>query len=402
MDRRKFIQTGLIGCSLAASPFVTPVSFASAPWDARLVVILLRGGMDGLDVVQPYGDPSFNTLRKSLRFSRDSGVTDLDGFYAAHAGLSDLMPLWQAGELSFGHAVSTPYRDKRSHFDGQDLLEAGTAQLSGKNTGWLNRMLSEVPNVTAQTGYAIGRDDLLLMTGDAPVAEWSPDASLQLSAQAKRLLELTYHDDPMFREAIAEALDITSSLDVPADVSEDEPEQNSMQSMVEGAKSSGRHLKIAEFAASRLRDDTRVAAFSIGGWDSHSNQERVLKGPLTKLSDTILTLKTGLGPEWGKTVVMAMTEFGRTARENGTNGTDHGTGGAVVMAGGALRGGRVHGIWPGLRDSDLLDGRDLRPTADVRDYAAQVMRGLFGLDRAVLEGAIFPNLDMGPDLGLLA
>ena len=127
MDRRRFLKTGLIGCSLAASPFVTPVSFASAPWDTRLVVILLRGGMDGLDVVQPYGDPAFNGLRKSLKFSRDSGAQDLDGFYALHQGLSGLMPLWQAGELSFAHAASTPYRNKRSHFDGQDLLEAGTA-----------------------------------------------------------------------------------------------------------------------------------------------------------------------------------------------------------------------------------------------------------------------------------
>jgi uncharacterized protein (DUF1501 family) len=175
-----------------------------------------------------------------------------------------------------------------------------------------------------------------------------------------------------------------------------------MDMMMQSAKNGGNHLKIAEFAANRLRADTRVAAFSIGGWDSHSRQEVVLERPLTQLQGTILTLKAGLGPEWGKTVVMAMTEFGRTARENGSRGTDHGTGGAVVMAGGALRGGQVVGDWPGLGTGDLLDGRDLRPTADVRAYAAHVMRGLFGLDRAVLEGAIFPQLDMGVDPRILA
>jgi len=402
MDRRRFLKTGLIGCSLAASPFVTPVSFASAPWDTRLVVILLRGGMDGLDVVQPYGDPAFNGLRKSLKFSRDSGAQDLDGFYALHQGLSGLMPLWQAGELSFAHAASTPYRNKRSHFDGQDLLEAGTAVLGGGKSGWLNRMLAQVPGVTAQTGYAIGRDELLLMKGKAPVADWSPDASLTLSSQAKRLLEVMYHDDPLFCEATAEALEIVDSLS-PEDLENTGvPEQSEMDMMMQSAKNGGNHLKIAEFAANRLRADTRVAAFSIGGWDSHSRQEVVLERPLTQLQGTILTLKAGLGPEWGKTVVMAMTEFGRTARENGSRGTDHGTGGAVVMAGGALRGGQVVGDWPGLGTGDLLDGRDLRPTADVRAYAAHVMRGLFGLDRAVLEGAIFPQLDMGVDPRILA
>ncbi|WP_420862836.1 DUF1501 domain-containing protein [Algirhabdus cladophorae] len=406
MDRRQFLVSGFAGCSLAASPLVTPVTFASAPWDARLVVIILRGGMDGLDVVQPYGDPALAGLRKRLAFGEAAGASDLDGFFALHPGLSQLMPLWQAGELGFAHAVSTPYRDKRSHFDGQDLLEAGTSALSSDTTdsGWLNRMLASVPGVSAETGYAIGRDEMLLMSGRAPVAEWSPDASLSLSPQAKRLLELTYHDDPLFREAVAEAIGIAESLEIEALAAQDaaSPDPNPMQQMAMAANSGDNHVKIAEFAANRLRQETRVAAFSIGGWDSHSNQERSLRRPLTQLQDTILTLKSGLGSDWGKTVVMAMTEFGRTVRENGTAGTDHGTGGAVVMAGGALRGGRVYGDWPGLRSRDLLDGRDLMPTADVRAYAAHAMRGLFGLDQATLEGAVFPGLDMGRDMGILA
>ena len=150
MDRRLFLN-GVLGCSLAASPLVTPVTLASAPWDTRLVVLILRGAMDGLDVVQPYGDPALAKLRRTLLTGPENGALDLDGFYGLHPGLTGLKPLWDAGEIAFAHAVSTPYRDARSHFDGQDMLEAGTDTLAGVRDGWLNRMLQAVPGITAQT-----------------------------------------------------------------------------------------------------------------------------------------------------------------------------------------------------------------------------------------------------------
>jgi uncharacterized protein (DUF1501 family) len=140
--------------------------------------------------------------------------------------------------------------------------------------------------------------------------------------------------------------------------------------------------------------DTRVAAFSINGWDTHDNQGKVLKGALKKLSETILTLRQELGSVWGKTAVLAMTEFGRTARENGTKGTDHGTGGAMLMAGGAIAGGKVFGNWPGLAEPDLYQGRDLAPSMDVRAFSAAAMQGLFGIEKNLLQDAIFPGLDM--------
>jgi len=158
----------------------------------------------------------------------------------------------------------------------------------------------------------------------------------------------------------------------------------------------GAHKRVAAFAANRLLDDTRVAAFSVNGWDTHNNQGRALKGALSRLADTILILRQELGGIWDKTAVLAMTEFGRTARENGTRGTDHGTGGAMLMAGGAISGGKVFGDWPGLTEGDLYQGRDLMPVMDVRAVSAMAMRGLFGIERATLEGAIFPGLDMGP------
>ena len=385
LSRRDFLmRSGLIGCSLAASPLVTPVSFAATPWDTRLVIIILRGGMDGLDVVQPYGDPGLARLRGSLSGGPQAGALDLDGYFALHPNLAPLMPMWKAGHLSFVHAVSTPYRNKRSHFDGQDLLEAGTESIAGVRDGWLNRMLQVVPGVTAQTAYAIGHSDMRLMQGPAEVANWSPDADLNLSPQAVRLMELVTESDPAMHAALAEARLLSGTG----------------QDMSDGRAAS--HVKIAEFAAQRLSEEARIAAFSLNGWDTHRNQDRFLGSALDRLAETLVTLKSKMrGNTWRKTAVVAMTEFGRTARQNGTKGTDHGTGGLMVLAGGAVRGGRVFGTWPGLGEGDLFDDRDLMPTGDVRAHAAWVMRGLTGLDRGVLEGAVFPGVDMGDDPGLL-
>lgn len=385
LSRRGFLaRTGIIGCSLAASPLLTPVSFAAAPWDTRLVVIILRGGMDGLDVVQPYGDPAFSKLRGSLSLGPEGGALDLDGYFALHPRLAALMPMWKAGQLAFVNAVSTPYRDKRSHFDGQDLLEAGTSTLAGVRDGWLNRMLQSVPGVTAQTAYAIGRDDMRLLTGPAEVANWSPDAEFDLSPQAERLMELITESDPAMHAALAEAQVLAASgIEKPKGRVSD-------------------HVQVAEFAAQQLSNESRIAAFSLNGWDSHANQKNVIGGALDRLAETLTTLRDKMrGNTWNKTAVVAMTEFGRTARQNGTRGTDHGTGGLMVLAGGAVRGGRVYGDWPGIGESDLYQGRDLMPTGDVRAHTAWIMRGLTGLDRATLEGSVFPGIDLGRDPGLL-
>lgn len=383
VTRRKLLtQAGIIGCSLAASPLVTPMAFARAPWDTRLIVVILRGGMDGLDVVRPMGDPAFADLRPKL--SAASDALDLDGYFAMHPGLAPLVPLWQGGELGFVHAVSTPYRDKRSHFDGQDLLEAGTDRLSGTvRDGWLNRMLQLVPGLEADTAYAIGNDALRILEGAAPVANWAPEANLRLSPQALQLAERVMESDPQMHAAFAEAMMLSQDTD--AD------------------RRGGRaHQQIARFAAARLREDARVAAFSLNGWDTHRAQARALPRSLGVLSDTILTLRQDLGAAiWDKTAVVAVTEFGRTARENGTGGTDHGTGGLMVMAGGAIAGGKVYGQWPGVDAPALYAARDLMPTGDVRASLGWIMRGLTGIGTSDLTQTVFPGLDMGPAQSLL-
>lgn len=390
LSRRLFLKgTALIGCSAAAHPLMTSMTFAAVPSDNRLVIIILRGAMDGLDAIQPYGDPMLAKLRRNLSTGPQNGALDLDGFYALHPKLAPLMPLWKAGELAFAHAVATPYRDKRSHFDGQDLLEAGTGNdlpIDRQVGGWLNRLLQAMPQAQAETAYAVGTDQLKILSGKAAHLSWAPHASLRLSPQAQMLLEQVYHDDALFRNAATDALWLGAET---TDIAR-----------LKGPTAEAASL--GAFAASRLNGVSRIAAFSIAGWDSHANQPQVLGRALERLAASILALKEGLGRNWQKTTVMAMTEFGRTVRENGSRGTDHGTGGAMIMAGGAIRGGRAYGDWPGLGDGQLYANRDLMPTRDIRAYVAWAMRDLFGIDRDMLESTIFPSLDLGRDPRILA
>ncbi|MCT4554528.1 MAG: DUF1501 domain-containing protein [Pelagimonas sp.] len=403
MDRRAFLTRSVtLGCSLAASPLLTPISFAAAPGDSRLVVIILRGGMDGLGVVSPYGDPDFAGHRGVLPLGGE-GWQDLDGFFALHPGLAPLMPLWTAGQLGFVHAVSTPYRDKRSHFDGQDLLEAGGNSLSGGiRGGWLNRMLPHLAGAQMGTAYALGRDSMAVLNGAAPVRSWSPDTDLALSPQAIRLAELVMQDDPAMAAALSEAFSLASSDGDDIAVEGGRREMMAMlRDDMRGARRSG-EKEIAQFAAGRLREEARIAAFSLNGWDTHAQQERSLTRALTRLSNAILALQEGLGNKvWNQTTVVAVTEFGRTARLNGTKGTDHGTGGAMLLAGGAIKGGRVLGDWPGLGEADLYARRDLMPTRDLRAHLGWIMRGMFDLPRDVIEAEILPGVDLGTDPGLL-
>ena len=424
LDRRRFLRlSAAFGCSAAAAPLMTRVTFAAVPGDNRLVVLILRGAMDGLDVLRPVGDPDFAGLR-GPDVAGEKPAADLDGFFALHPALADLLPMWRAGGLGFAHAVSTPYRNKRSHFDGQDILEAGSGldvPDSQIRDGWLNRLIQALPGATGETAYAIGLDQLKVISGAAPVRQWSPDARIELDAQSRRLLERLYEGDPLFHAAgntafdlaeaaLANETDAAQSGEMVGDMAEDMADgmagDMSERTARETAKAPRRAgvsaAGLAAFAARKLRAEARIAAFSINGWDTHRDQRQVLGGRLEALAAALGALERGLGPEvWGKTTVLAMTEFGRTVRANGTAGTDHGTGGAMLLAGGAVRGGRVLGDWPGLDESSLYERRDLMPTRDVRAFAGWTMRGLFGLDRSLIEGSVFPGLDMGDDPGVL-
>jgi uncharacterized protein (DUF1501 family) len=405
IDRRGLLRGGLaLGCSAAAWPLLSHATFASAPFDHRLVVVILRGAMDGLDVVRPAGDPLLRRYRPALAATEGPA---LDGFWQLHPELAGLMPLWQAGELGAVQAVSTPYRDKRSHFDGQDLLEAGTAMDTPAHLfrdGWLNRLLQGLPGARAETAFGIGREALPILQGTAPSQSWAPETDMRVSTQARRLLEVMYEGDAPFHIAAATALELTETL--PGEETAMMPDTGTEDMAAPMmAPAPGRGLAevtaFARFAAERLRGETRIVALSLGGWDTHAAQPGAIRRPLAQLQHLILELKAGLGPVWGKTAFIAMTEFGRTVRENGSGGTDHGTGGAMITAGGAIRGSKVMGRWPGLAESDLYAGRDLTPTGDVRAVAAWVIHGLMGLDKGRLQESVFPGLDMGANPGLV-
>lgn len=405
LSRRAFLsRSALIGCSLAASPLLAPISLAATPGENRLVVILLRGGMDGLDVVRPYGDPAFAALRGDAGLGDPDGAVDLDGFHALHAGLRPLLPLWTRGQLGFAHAVSTPYRDKRSHFDGQDLLEAGFNALDDAQSrdGWLNRVLQHLDSAQAETAYAIGRDQMSILGGPAQVQRWSPEADMILSPQAIKLARLIMAEDPAFDAAFIQAMENADGDGDAVAMSEGDDMMAMVKQNTKGSKNGSAERRIAEFAGKRLREDTRIASFSINGWETHQQQERSLLPALSRLSDTILTLEQTLtGPIWNKTTVVAVTEFGRTARINGSGGTDHGTGGAMILAGGGLRGGRVISDWPGLAEAQLYERRDLMPTRDLRALIGWLLHDKFGLPASTIETSIFPGLDMGATPSLL-
>lgn len=381
LSRRAF----LIGCSVAASPLLTPVTFAAAPGENRLVVIVLRGAMDGLDVVRPVGDAAYAGLRPTLAAAAGPALND---FFQLHPAAAGLMPLWSAGELGFAHAVATPYRSGRSHFVGQDALENGTGAQDGNQTqghdGWLNRALFLMPGTYADSAVSVGQQRLLILDGKHDTDHWFPVAENPLSSQGQDLLSALNAADPLFAQPFAEAQHLVRNLNG--------------ETAPKGPDAFG---QLGSYVAERLMGPSRIASFSFNGWDTHHQQTRFLTDQLTGLTQALLAMKAGLGRAWGTTLVVAMTEFGRTARENGTAGTDHGTGGMAVLAGGALKGGRVLGTWPGLADGSLLEGRDLMPTGDVRAYPAWALRAMFGIAASGLQAKVFPGLDLGQDPGLL-
>ena len=384
LSRRGF----LIGCSLAASPLLTPVTFAATAGENRLVVIVLRGAMDGLDVVRPLGDPDYLALRPGL--AADAAAShDLDGFFALHPAAQALMPLWQTKELAFAHAVATPYRQGRSHFIGQDALENGTGLVDGRSTGshdgWLNRALTAIAGADGRTAVSIGQQRLLILEGAHDAEHYFPVEALSLSLQGQTLLAAVNAADPLFAEPFARSQDLVRDA--------------TGQAVPKGV---GAQALLGTYVAEQLNGASRIASLSLGGWDTHHSQSKAMAAQLTALADMVLAMKAGLAANWGTTLVLAMTEFGRTARQNGTNGTDHGTGGLMIAAGGALNGGRVWADWPGLGDGDLLSQRDLLPTRDVRAFAGWALRSLYGVEAATIERTIFPGIALGRDPGLLA
>ncbi len=373
LSRRGFLLGAGAVAGLSAAP---PISFAAASADNRFVTIILRGAMDGLDLVQPFGDAAFAALRPTLALTPETGLIDLDGFFGLHPAASGLMPLWQASELSFVHAVSTPYRGRRNHFEGQDMLESG-AREPGERSGWLNRALSVLPRSSARQAVSLSSAPELILIGPNEAQTRGRQDHLALAGDEAVLFEALFRGDDDFAKAWAAVGDGGGAGSL-------QPAMGDRTAQVSD---------IARMTGNLLREDYRIASFSLTGWDTHADQKAQFPNAVRDLTTAMTSLKEALGADaWGKTAVLVVTEFGRAARENGSGGTEHGTGGLAVIAGGSVAGGKVFGQWPGLAPENLLDGQDLSPTGDVRAVAASLLQRQFDISPTNLSAKVFPGL----------
>jgi uncharacterized protein (DUF1501 family) len=378
--------------------------------DPRLLVIVLRGALDGLAAVAPVGDRHWEALRgdKILRRDGPTPGLPLDDFFVLNPAMPNLHRLYGAGEAAIVHAVASPYRE-RSHFDGQDVLESGLVAPGTSDSGWLNRALGTLaPGERVEPGnrkaFAIGPVTPLVARGPAPVLSWTPPR-LEPAADdtVMRLLDLYRHSDAPLARALEERIGLAAIARAggmetgPGKT----PAAGAAQVRAYFAESAG---SAAKFMA--RPDGPRVGALAFDGWDTHANEGAVngrLAALLGALDGAFAAVEIGMGPAWRDTVVAVVTEFGRTARINGTEGTDHGTATVAFLAGGAVKGGRVIADWPGLRDTDLYQNRDLNPTTDLRAVLKGVLRDHLRVPDTALAATVFPeSTAVRPTSGLVA
>ena len=384
LSRRALLHAA---AACGAYSMLPALTLASAATDPRLVVIVLRGGMDGLDVVQPWGDPDFARLRPKTGQIAPAPGFAAGNYFGLHQSLSPLEPMFKSRQLSFIHAVSTPYRN-RSHFEAQDVLEKGTGTLEAAESGWVNRLIGLVGHNKIEFAADIGTGSALLLKGPAEYLNLFPDSDVAFWKNSTQFLRQLYRDDPQLRDSFAR-IEIASNSEMQID------------NLDPGVSV----REIAGLAAKLLKGESRIAAYSLYGWDTHFAQGPKLKKSLDDLALSLLTLKDGLGAVWANTAVVAVSEFGRTARFNGSGGSDHGTGGAAILAGGLFangQGGKILATrWPGLAESNLYEDRDLMPVDDVRRYLGWLLVSLFDLKPATVEASIFPGLTLDAPLQLI-
>ena len=383
------------GASFAAWAYLPKFARAADGRDPRLIVVILRGALDGLATVAPIGDPDYVALHGSIALSADGphAATMLDSFFALHPSMPEFARMYRENKAAVIHAVSTPYRD-RSHFDGQDVLESGYAGPGRVQSGWLNRALEVLPKGERVTrALAVGPTTPLVLRGAAPTVGWAPVALPQADDDtAARLVDLYRHRDPALGVALSQGLQLEKVA--LGDDMRPKPGVNNMRVVARGA---------AKVMAAD--DGPRIAALAFDGWDTHANEG----GPVGRLAQLLSGLdgalaefESGLSGRWRDTVVVVATEFGRTVRINGTEGTDHGTGTIALLAGGAVKGGRVIANWPTLKPASLYESRDLAPTTDLRAVIKGVLSDHLGISENALASSVFPDSAMAkPMRGLI-
>jgi uncharacterized protein (DUF1501 family) len=374
--------------------------------DPRFLTIILRGALDGLAAVAPVGDPDWVTLRgdNALTPNGKTPPLKLDDFFALNPAMPNLHRMFKANQAIIVHACATPYRE-RSHFDGQDLLESGLPKPAASDSGWLNRALSGLApggrvDPRDSKAFAVGPVTPLVVRGPAQVLSWSPQRVQPASADTvQRLLDLYRHTDTKLAAAIDESTRLAAI--------EHAGEMTQKAGGPHPAQVRGYFAEAAGTAGKFLAqpDGPRVGALALDGWDTHNN-EGIAQGRLSQLlgslDGALGAIESNMGPAWRETVVALVTEFGRTAHINGTDGTDHGTATVALLAGGALKGGRVIADWPGLKPANLYENRDLKPTTDLRAVLKGVLKDHLRADDRVLADNVFPgSKDVKPLAGLV-
>lgn len=413
-----------LGASLGITVnFLGSQAFAATEGDLarkKLVVVICRGGMDGLSVSPPVGDANYANLRGSIALKPDQ-VLKLDDTFGLHPELKAVHALALKGEARIAPAIASPDR-ARSHFEAQDVLETGAAHVYGTETGWLNRTLEALAPVRKVEGLSVGTTAPLILRGKVQAASWSPGKGVDETARLPTLLQDLYKNDPMLGPAFARgletetmaqtamtALSATPAMNIAAASTPTRPGAAPMSPTMANDRQNRAGGEAARKLGSTLggfmiqAGGPQIAAISLDGFDTHAGQPGQIATRLSYMDAVLDGLHAGLGAEWKNTVVIAVTEFGRTARVNGTGGTDHGTASTGLVLGGALKkGGGVIGDWPGLADNALFENRDTAPTLDMRGLFKGVLADHIGVDRAILERKVFPDSAAAkPVLGLV-
>jgi uncharacterized protein (DUF1501 family) len=382
-SRREFVNGALCAATSAMLPKLV---FADVATDARFVLVILRGALDGLAAVPAYGDGSYASKRGALAITAPQ--LKLDGLFALNPSLPHLHERFAAKELIVFHAVASPYRE-RSHFDGQDLLENGTSAPKSAHDGWLNRALPLLPEAkqrsTERVALALAQNVPLVLRGDARVGSWAPSRLPETDSDTLQRIADLYSTDEYFASRLQSALAADEVAGEGGSAGMSAGRRDPLNALAPVAAAAGKFLAAV--------DGPRIAVLEASGWDTHANQgaERgQLANRLRGLDQALESLRTSLAAAWARSAVLVVTEFGRTVAVNGTNGTDHGTATCAFLAGGAVAGGRVLTDWPGLATGALYEGRDLRPTTDLRSILKGLLAAHLGAAQSGLEEKVFP------------
>lgn len=391
MQRRDFLNALALGAGivLPLGPHAWAASAsasAAAKGDAtrkKLVVVMLRGAVDGLNVVAPVGDDNYLRLRPTIGLAApgmDGGALDLDGYFGLHPALAGLQPLWQQNKLAFVHASGSPDAT-RSHFDAQDYMESATPGRKNTPDGWMNRLVAALPgSATPSRLLGIGPVMPRILAGSAaavnlPNVAGAARADVLDKPEMAAAFDALYGGHPRFGRAYVDGR--TAHREVMDAAVEKDHETAQMMAADRGAPLPNGFPDDAARLATLMRNDPRIqlAFVALGGWDTHAAQGAAggqLANRLAPLGQGLAVLAERLGPLFDDTLVLVMSEFGRTARENGNGGTDHGHGNVMWLLGGKVNGGKVYGEWEGVGDAALNEGRDLPVHTDFRSVLTQV------------------------------